>query len=62
MKWQKPWDKVGESQWTNAAGKAADPPEKVSLPSDRWEWLENSWRVDMAGVIGDDIDENGFNG
>jgi len=60
MKWQKPWDKVGESQWTNAAGKAADPPEKVSLPSDRWEWLENSWRVDMAGVIGDDIDENGW--
>ena len=60
MKWQKPWDKVGEAQWTDAAGATIDPPEKITLPSERWEWLENSWRVDMTGVIGDDCDEQGW--
>lgn len=60
MKWQKPWDKVGEAQWSNAAGDSVDPPDKIALPSERWEWLENTWRVDMTGVIGEDCDENGW--
>ena len=60
MKWQKPWDKVGEAQWSNAAGDPADPPDKISLPSERWEWLDSKWRVDMTGVIGEDCDENGW--
>lgn len=60
-KWSKTWYKYGDpDEWTDRKNNSSTRPQEKSLPTDQWEWVEPEWRVDMDGVIGKDIDEEGY--
>jgi hypothetical protein len=60
-KWGKPWHNFGDpEEYTDTKGRPSVPPLEKALPSDKWEWVESGWRVDMVGVVGRDIDEQGY--
>jgi hypothetical protein len=61
QRWTRPWITLGEpDEWTDASLKPKTAPKSIKLPSDRWEWLDESWKIDLSGKIGVDIDENGW--
>ena len=60
-RWSKPWIQLNDPpEWTTVDSKPAMKPAMVKLPSERWEWVEDDWRVDCTGVIGQEIDEHGW--
>jgi hypothetical protein len=61
MGWSTPWSDLNDPPtWTDVLGCGPRNPSSVRLPSDRWEWVERDWKVDMSGVIGVEIDEKGW--
>ena len=61
QRWTRPWITLGEpDEWTDASLKPKSSPKLIKLPSDRWEWLDENWKIDTSGKVGEDIDENGW--
>ena len=59
--WSTPWIELNDPcTWTDILGITERNPSSVHLPSDRWDWVEGDWKVDLSGIIGDEIDEKGW--
>ena len=59
--WSKPWPDLNDPPtWTDALGCGPRNPSSIHLPSDRWEWIEGDWKVDISGVVDMEIDEKGW--
>ena len=59
--WSTPWTELNDPfTWSDILGTIERNPSSVHLPSDRWDWVESDWKVDLSGIIGDEIDEKGW--
>lgn len=59
--WSKPWTIMGDPQhWSDKLSQVSRERTSVTLPSERWEWVDKNWSVDMSGQVGKDIDEGGW--
>ena len=59
-RWGAPWTHMGDPQeWSDGRGKGSRELTSITLPMN-WEWVEPSWKVDMAGEIGRNIDSDGW--
>jgi hypothetical protein len=58
--WEKPWSSVGDPhEWADVFGKGNKDPRTFKLPSN-WEWLDREWQIDMNGIVGKEIDKDGW--
>lgn len=58
--WEQPWSTVGDpNEWADAFGKGNKNPRTFRLPSS-WEWFDKEWQIDMNGVVGKEIDKDGW--
>ena len=61
MQWSIPWpDLKDPPTWSDALGYGPRNPSSVRLPSESWEWVEGDWNVEFDGVVGIEIDEEGW--
>ena len=61
LQWGVPWpDLKDPPTWTDALGCGPRNPSSVKLPSDSWEWVEGDWNVEYSGIVGIEIDEEGW--
>eukprot|EP00981_Chlorochromonas_danica_P001561 scaffold341_cov154-Ochromonas_danica.AAC.5 len=59
MKWEQPWSQLNDPpEWTNVSGENIGDLSAFPCPKG-WIWIEQ-WKVDMAGVVGRNIDEDGW--
>ncbi len=59
-RWGAPWTHMGDPQeWSDGRGKGSRELTSIKLPMN-WEWVEPSWKVDMTGEIGRNIDSDGW--
>lgn len=57
--WKRPYFPGDPYEWTDATGLVRKDFESVKINSDQWEWSAN-WDVDMDGLVGQEIDELGW--
>lgn len=58
--WEQPWSKVGDPhEWADVLGKGNKNPKTFQLPHS-WEWVDKDWKVDMSGIVGKEIDKDGW--
>eukprot|EP01038_Epipyxis_sp_PR26KG_P007511 gene7511-10233_t len=57
--WKSPFFLGDPNEWTDASGTIRKDINKIGLMSDRWEWL-GKWEIDKEGIIGSEIDEDGW--
>jgi hypothetical protein len=58
--WRKPFLLGDHYEWTDASGTVIRDIQTASiLPSDKWEWL-TPWNVDLEGILGEEIDKDGY--
>ena len=61
LQWGIPWpDLKDPPTWTDALGCGPRNPSSVKLPSESWEWVEGDWNVEYSGIVGIEIDEEGW--
>ena len=61
MQWATPWpDLKDPPTWSDALGYGPRNPSSVRLPSECWEWVEGDWNVQFDGIVGIEIDEEGW--
>ena len=61
LQWGIPWpDLKDPPTWTDALGCGPRNPSSVKLPSESWEWVEGDWNVEYSGIVGVEIDEEGW--
>lgn len=58
--WQEPWKKIGDPhKWADILGRGNKDPSNFSMPKG-WDWIDSEWIVDKKGIIGVEIDEDGW--
>lgn len=58
--WRKPFLLGDHYEWTDASGTIIRDMQTASiLPNDKWEW-QTPWNVDVEGIIGEEIDKDGY--
>ena len=61
LQWGIPWpDLKDPPTWTDALRCGPRNPSSVKLPSESWEWVEGDWNVEYSGIVGIEIDEEGW--
>lgn len=58
-KWRKPYMFNDPPQWTDATGSIEKSRDDIRIQSEKWEWF-GDWEIDMDGIIGREIDINGW--
>eukprot|EP01034_Spumella_vulgaris_P021564 gene21564-27602_t len=58
-RWRQPYLMGDPFEWTEASGTIRRDIQSVALTSDKWEW-QGKWEVDMHGVVGSEIDADGW--
>lgn len=58
--WESPWVKLSDPpEWTDITGKPAREPRAIQPPH-HWRWVEPEWKVVLSGVVGKEIDADGW--
>ena len=57
--WRQPYLLGDPFEWTDSSGTIRKDIQSIKLPSDKWEWQGN-WNVDTQGIVGEEIDNDGW--
>lgn len=58
--WESPWTNLGDpNEWADAQGKGGRHPSTITLPPG-WDWVEPEWKADLNGMVGKEIDKDGW--
>ena len=57
--WRQPYLLGDPFEWTDSSGTVRKDIQSIGLPSDKWEWQGN-WNVDTQGIVGEEIDSDGW--
>lgn len=58
-RWREPFLLGDPFPWADVSGTLRKNMKSIRLTTDRWEW-QGKWEVDMDGVVGQEIDEEGW--